>query len=538
MKNKFSRKSLLLVSMTVVLATVINLFAGVVAFAAEDTTTYTIEAVPFSKGQGTEEDPYLISDPGHLVQIGTSGLDKHYKLTKNIDLSKIENNTIVYAAWTPLPAFSGTFDGNGHTISGLTITNANITAETHIGMFKIVNGTVKNLTLDTVSITASVSKAARFDIGAISAQLGDNASILNCTVNGTIRVTQSATADNVNTRARIGGLIGYAGNATIAYCESNIAITATSNTSTNSNKGYKENSYVGGIVGQSLGTVQYCVNNGDINVTVETDSAYAGGICGTNVTWNGNAVAVQNCVNNGDVSVKFPAENNQNTSEIGAGGILGYISSDKKATLKNNFNFGTIESSKYAGQILGQNNNSSASTYAGNYGLENNGNLGGNVDNAVVGATDTEENMLINQPTLGTQVVGYQTSEAKEGNFNLRLVAVMEGGYANLTNVGFTVSASYGNVTKDEKTFTIKTLYGSISAEANTKAEKEYTAEELGGDYIFVLACKNLPENVGYITFTVTTFYTDANGTHSNMVQTFTVNSDDIPSADMPEAAA
>lgn len=520
MKNKFSRKSLLLVSMTVVLATVINLFAGVVAFADDATTTDVIE----------------IESAEELAKIGVDTtnypVNGNYKLVNNITLS---------GEWTPLctanTPFTGIFDGNGYTISGLTVSNTNIESETFIGMFINVSGTVKNLTLDTVSITASVSKA-RFDIGAISAQLGDNASILNCTVNGTIRVTQSATADNVNTRARIGGLIGYAGNATIAYCESNIAITATSNTSTNSNKGYKENSYVGGIVGQSLGTVQYCVNNGDINVTVETDSAYAGGICGTNVTWNGNAVAVQNCVNNGDVSVKFPAENNQNTSEIGAGGILGYISSDKKATLKNNFNFGTIESSKYAGQILGQNNNSSASTYAGNYGLENNGNLGGNVDNAVVGATDTEENMLINQPTLGTQVVGYQTSEAKEGNFNLRLVAVMEGGYANLTNVGFTVSASYGNVTKDEQTFTIKTLYGSISAEANTKAEKEYTAEELGGDYIFVLACKNLPENVGDITFTVTTFYTDANGTHSNMAQTFTVNSNDIPSADMPEAAA
>ena len=43
MKNKFSRKSLLLVSMTVVLATVINLFAGVVAFADDATTTDVIE---------------------------------------------------------------------------------------------------------------------------------------------------------------------------------------------------------------------------------------------------------------------------------------------------------------------------------------------------------------------------------------------------------------------------------------------------------------------------------------------------------------
>ena len=510
MKNKFSRKSLLLVSMTVVLATVINLFAGVVAFADDATTTDVIE----------------IESDEELAKIGVDAnypLNGNYKLTADIDISDSE--------WTPIGDFAGTFDGNGKTISGMTFTQAT-DAGSVVGLFKIVNGTVKNLKMTNVNITLPGSVK---DVGVIAHQLGDNATISACETSGTITMTSAANT----TRTRWGGITSYAGsNSVIEYCKTNVIIEANSNAATSGDKLYKNSCYIAGIVAQSLGNIKYCVNKSKITVIAESGAAYAGGICGTNVTWGGNVVTVQNCVNNGDVSVKYPPVNNQNTSEIGAGGILGYISSDKTATLKNNFNFGTVTSDRYAGQILGY--YATTPTASENYGITGNGKLVGKdeADNSNWGTTDTKENMLSNQPTLGTQVVGYQTSEAKESKFNLRLVATMEGGYANLTNVGFTVSASYGDVTKDEQIFTMETLYGSISAEANTKAEKEYTAEELGGDYIFVLACKNLPQNVGYITFTVTTFYTDANGTHSNMVQTFKVDSNDIPSADMPEVAA
>lgn len=516
MKNKFSRKSLLLVSMTVILATVINLFAGVVAFAADATATDVIEI------DSAEELAKIGVDTTNYPASGS------YKLANDITLS---------GAWSPLPAFSGTFDGNGHTISGLTITSLNNTAkDTLLGMFASVSstGAVKNLTLDQVIIDASViasgSNTSRLDVGVIAGSTSDTATVSNCKVSGKITVTQTAES-SANGRTRVGGILGYANNA-IEYCVSNVVITVTS---AYAGTDYSKACYVGGIVGQSVGTVEYCVNNGAVTVTAKgTYPVYAGGICGTNTTWGWGsaAVIVESCVNRGAVSATA-----ENASAVGAGGILGYISSNNVATLKNNFNFGTISSSEYAGQILAYKNNSANPTAEKNYGLENNGNLCGNVDDAVLGATDTTENMLINQPTLGTQVVGYQTSEAVEGKFNLRLVATLEGGYANLTNVGFTVSASYGDVTKEEQTFTMETLYGSISAEENTGAIVAYTAEELGGDYIFVLACKNLPQNVGDITFTVTTFYTDANGTHSNTVQAFTVNSNEIPSADMPEAA-
>ncbi|MBO5295515.1 MAG: hypothetical protein J6B71_09785 [Clostridia bacterium] len=521
MKNKFSRKSLLLVSMTVILATVINLFAGVVAFADDATTTDIIE----------------IESAEELKKIG--GTDTNYPADGNY---KLVTNVTLSGEWSPLPKFTGMFDGNGYTISGLQITKTytNTNSDPQIGLFATLSGTatVKNLTLTNVDIEATTeasSSKVRLDVGAIAGGSTDTASISNCKVSGTITVTQTATTQNG--RTRIGGILGYAQDK-VEYCESNLAITVTSN---NANSGAGAWCYVGGIVGQSVSSVAYCVNNGTVTVTsTGTYPAYAGGICGTNVTWGSDAnfaVTVQNCVNNGNISATYTNENS-NKPSVGAGGILGYISTNTTATLNNNFNFGMIASSEYAGQILGYyEKNPTASE---NYGITGNGKLVGKdeADNSNWGTTDTKENLLKKQPTHSTQAVGYQTTKATGVTFDLRLVATVDGNYETLTNVGFTVSATYSDVTKTEQTFDIVTLYTGISAEDGTGATVAYTAKELGGDYIFVLACKNLPTNVGDITFTVTTFYTDANGKHINTVQTFTVNSNNIPSADMPEAAA
>ena len=507
MKNKFSRKSLLLVSMTVVLATVINLFAGVVAFADDATTTDVIE----------------IESADELKKIGDDAdypLSGNYKLTQNIHLYDEDGDGVT---WSPIDAFSGTFDGNGYTISGLSFEITNGTDDAAFGMFLKVTGAgvVKNLTLDKVNI--NVTATIRTSVGAIAGATENTAKIYNCKVYGNITVTQNA-ASSANGRTRVGGIVGYAQN-DIAYCESNVEFTVTTNYA---DANYKKACYVGGIVGQSLGTVKYCVNNGNVTATANSNGpAYAGGICGTNSTWGVSAVTIQNCVNNGVVS-----------ATNGAGGILGYITSDITATLENNFNFGTVTSGGYVGQILGY--YATTPTASENYGITDNGKLVGKdeADNSNWGTTDTKENLLKKQPTHSTQAVGYQTTKATGVTFDLRLVATVDGNYETLTNVGFTVSATYSDVTKTEQTFDIATLYTGISAEDGTGATVAYTAKELGGDYIFVLACKNLPTNVGDITFTVTTFYTDANGKHINTVQTFTVNSNNIPSADMPGAAA
>ena len=134
-----------------------------------------------------------------------------------------------------------------------------------------------------------------------------------------------------------------------------------------------------------------------------------------------------------------------------------------------------------------------------------------------------------------TKLAGYQVSDAADNKFDLRLVAtlkladdnktVTDGKVSNYTSVGFRVVANYGMTTKS-KDYTTDMVYSAISG--YTKGETavtEYTAESLGGDYLFVLPCRNVPANAGVITMEVTTYYTAADGTVVlGATQVFTVN--------------
>lgn len=134
-----------------------------------------------------------------------------------------------------------------------------------------------------------------------------------------------------------------------------------------------------------------------------------------------------------------------------------------------------------------------------------------------------------------TKLAGYQVSDAADNKFDLRLVAtlkladdnktVTDGKVSNYTSVGFRVVANYGTTTK-AKDYTTNMVYSAISG--YTKGEttvKEYTAESLGGDYLFVLPCRNVPADAGVITMEVTTYYTAADGTVVlGATQVFTVN--------------
>ena len=100
-------------------------------------------------GDGTADSPYLIADEADLKAFRdmvneTVSSDAYAKLTEDIDLKG--------EAWTPIApnsgyvteAYAGVFDGDGHTISGLSV---NATA-TNQGLFGVINGaTVKNLTV-------------------------------------------------------------------------------------------------------------------------------------------------------------------------------------------------------------------------------------------------------------------------------------------------------------------------------------------------------------------------------------------------------
>ncbi|WP_217593577.1 S-layer homology domain-containing protein [Cohnella sp. GbtcB17] len=95
-------------------------------------------------GEGTEQDPWKVTNPFTLSLIGSS----NYPLSGNF---KLMNDIELKSEWTPIglgsdTGFTGTFDGNGHTISGLSI---GLPAEDNIGLFsRIVNGAVYDLTIE------------------------------------------------------------------------------------------------------------------------------------------------------------------------------------------------------------------------------------------------------------------------------------------------------------------------------------------------------------------------------------------------------
>lgn len=115
-------------------------------------------------GSGTEEDPYVISSAAQLqafaalVDAGNTYAGQYVALGADIDLSGVDN-------WNPIGAeaksdtcldklFAGTFDGRGHTVSGLKIRVADAASETNVGLFSTLGNTavVKNLNLTDADI--------------------------------------------------------------------------------------------------------------------------------------------------------------------------------------------------------------------------------------------------------------------------------------------------------------------------------------------------------------------------------------------------
>jgi hypothetical protein len=140
--------------------------------------TATVYAVPPMAGEGTIENPYIITEASQSGFIAsTTGFGgKHYRLGKSINLSG--------KVWVPI-GLSGTFDGNYNIISGLSGSN---------GVFSNVSGTVKNLGAVDVNIDGGGY------VGGIAGQIRGNATISNCYTTGTI--SGSGTS--------IGGIVGRA----------------------------------------------------------------------------------------------------------------------------------------------------------------------------------------------------------------------------------------------------------------------------------------------------------------------------------------
>lgn len=228
--------------------------------------------------------------------------DINITLAKDITLTEV---------WTPIGnssnQYAGTFDGDNHTITGLTLN-----AGDYIGLFGEVggNGTVKNLKLTNVNVSGNISVGAvvGWNEGTISgcsvsgnikgsqtiggvAGTTINSNITDCSVEGTVTGTGEF--------SKAGGIIGNADRSRITECHSSAMV--------------EGNSIVGGIVGRGMNNsnITACYATGEVKATIASGKADAGGVVGHMV---GNTI-ITACYSTGNVT----AENGSNV-----GGVIGY----------------------------------------------------------------------------------------------------------------------------------------------------------------------------------------------------------------------
>ena len=223
-KKKTVRK---LLNLLLTLAMIIGMVSGM---------SMTVQAAELS-GSGTEADPYLIQSTDDWNTLGTnvsSGTDytgKYFRLTKDITVSNMigqNNHGGGSNEQTNLKSFSGTFDGDGHTLTvnikksdtddsaphaaapftatkNATIKNLNVKGKVEggihsSGLVGVPNGT---LTVENCIVSVDVSSGASHLGGFVGHGFNATINLKSCTFNGSLKSTDSS--------ATIGGMVGWCG---------------------------------------------------------------------------------------------------------------------------------------------------------------------------------------------------------------------------------------------------------------------------------------------------------------------------------------
>ena len=209
-----------------------------VSLAAAKDLGYTIE----SNGSYTVTSADGLMNVAKLVNGGKT--DINITLDKNIDLTGKD--------WTPIGTsfsnkYTGTFDGGGHTIKGLTVT----TNDQFVGLFGSIGyaGTVKNVMMEDVQITSNRSSGFAGGVAGYS-----DGTIENCSVSGSVSGT-----------VYVGGVVGAQWNGSITGCSSSATVKGTV--------------YVGGVAGQTNGgaTLTACYATGNVIIEIAPKKNISGG---------------------------------------------------------------------------------------------------------------------------------------------------------------------------------------------------------------------------------------------------------------------
>ena len=268
-------------------------------------------------------------------------------LTADIDLTDID--------WTPIGIdynhqYNGTFNGGGHTITGLTVT----TSDQYAGLFGCIGsgGTVKDVTLEGVQITTTRNVG---DGGGVAGWSYGN--IENCSVSGSVSVS------GMNGFA--GGVVGYQSGGFLTGCSSSATVNA--------------GNIAGGVAGSTDrgATLTACYATGDVTLeSINSGSSFAGGVVGDNtnrstviacyawgsVTGSGIGIIYVGGVtgnnNLGTLTACYHAKGDVTGASGSTGGVVG-------RNYKDNYGSSIVTACYWNGTVTGDNGIGYDMTYTG-----------------------------------------------------------------------------------------------------------------------------------------------------------------------------
>ena len=257
---------------------------------------------------------------GFAELVNSGGTDQNTKavLTADITVNKgvlkangtLADDTSGFTSWTPIGSssnYTGKFDGQGHTISGLYFNDAD---KSYVGLFGILgeNGEIKN-------------------VGVIDSYFNGYLSVGGVCGKNTGIITSCYNTGEVSGKESVGGVCG----------ESFGTITGCYNTGEVSG-----NYSVGGVCGWNVGgTITGCYNTG----TVSGTGNYVGGVCAYNTDAGFDTIGtITGSYNTGEVS-----------GVESVGGVCGY--EEKRCKIIGSYNTGTVSGVKYIGGVCGYEDN-------------------------------------------------------------------------------------------------------------------------------------------------------------------------------------
>ena len=254
---------------------------------------------------------YEISNAGQLYwfaqQVNSGDINIKAILTQDITVNngdvagckgtKAEN----WKEWTPIgnnsSSYTGTFDGNNKTISGLYFNNAQAS---YVGLFGYIGK------------DGSVS-----DVGVINSYINGNEKVGGVCGNNGGTITSCYNTGTVSGTRYTGGVCGYNNYGTIKSCYNTGAVSGTG-------------SFIGGVCAENEGTIENSYNTG----AVSSKASYVGGVCGQNID-----NIIKNCYNTGAVS--------------GSKHVGGVCGDNVIGTIVNCYNTGAVSGNEKVGGVCG-----------------------------------------------------------------------------------------------------------------------------------------------------------------------------------------